>query len=516
MRARHGDRAATAAAGSLPVGFAVAPDRHTRELGPGLLFGGQPARVLRLSGAGREAWQELRGGRISSGMGAVLARRLLDAGALQPRPESPAHASDLEVVVPAKDRVSALDRCLQQLGLGSGVLVVDDGSRAPDRVADVARRHGARLVRREHSGGPAAARNTGLGLTRAPVVAFVDSDALVSRPALEALAAHLADPAVGAVAPRVRAATGCGWRAHYLRARSALDLGPVEAVVRPGGRVTYVPTVALVVRRTALDDVARGTDVFDPDLRFGEDVDLVWRLHDAGWRVRYQPQVEAAHLEPARWVRLLARRFDYGTSAGPLATRHGSRLAPVSLRPWPTAVVALLVARKPLAACATVVGYWLSTWRVLRRAGVPSAGMLRASVRATVETATGLGRAATQLAGAPVVLVALAAPRTRPGIAALVLLPVLRCWWPHRAGQGPVRFAGAMLAEEVAYGAGVWRGAVRSRTWRPLVPVLVAAPTGSSRARGRSIPMSRRRHAPPSTHPDTTDLSPQPQQGGSA
>ena len=52
----------------------------------------------------------------------------------------------------------------------------------------------------------------------------------------------------------------------------------------------YVSTEALWVRVAALDglapDSATDTDgPFDVSLRYGEDVDLVWRLHAAGWRV---------------------------------------------------------------------------------------------------------------------------------------------------------------------------------------------------------------------------------------
>ncbi|MGW3570902.1 hypothetical protein ACWDSL_44715 [Streptomyces sp. NPDC000941] len=34
---------------------------------------------------------------------------------------------------------------------------------------------------------------------------------------------------------------------------------------------------------------------FDGDLRLGEDVDFVWRLHDRGLLVRYQPRARVAH-----------------------------------------------------------------------------------------------------------------------------------------------------------------------------------------------------------------------------
>ena len=76
--------------------------------------------------------------------------------------------------------------------------------------------------------------------------------------------------------------------------RSPLDMGDRPAEVQPGRRVSYVPSAALLVRRSALPE-----DPFDPALRYGEDVDLIWRLIDAGWRVRYEPGVVVHHEEDA-------------------------------------------------------------------------------------------------------------------------------------------------------------------------------------------------------------------------
>ena len=92
----------------------------------------------------------------------------------------------------------------------------------------------------------------------------------------------------------------------------------------------FVPTTALVVRRTALDAV----EGFDETMRFGEDVDFVWRLATAGWTVRYEPRVQVGH--PGRpttgaWLR---QRFDYGTSAAPLARKHGTAVAPLAVSAW--------------------------------------------------------------------------------------------------------------------------------------------------------------------------------------
>jgi len=73
--------------------------------------------------------------------------------------------------------------------------------------------------------------------------------------------------------------------ARYEAVRSSLDLGHREAPVVPYGTVSYVPSAAIICRRTALKDVGG----FDETLKSGEDVDLCWRFIEAGARLRYEP-----------------------------------------------------------------------------------------------------------------------------------------------------------------------------------------------------------------------------------
>ena len=466
----------------LPAGFELAVDADTRQVDPRTLFGRSPARVLRLTGAGVAAWEKLQHAPVGTRSEGVLARRLTDAGLAHPRPPATIEPVAVTVVIPVRDRIEMLDHCLSAIENTHPVLVVDDGSRQPHELAEVVARHGARLLRRDANGGPAAARNSALVEVATEFVAFLDSDCVAPADWIQTLGAHFADPAVGAVAPRVVAQPASGSASRYAAAYGSLDLGSREARVVPATRVAYVPTAALMVRREALDQIAQenpGGGVFDPALRYGEDVDLVWRLHEAGWRIRYEPAVEVGHHEPSTWVALLMRRFHYGTSAAPLTLRHPNSMRPLVLHAGPAATVLALLARRPLLAAAAFTGYLVTLHPNLRRAGVPTDGLLAASLDAVRQTWVGLGRYLSQFATPLLFAVALGRGGRRPwrrraAALSLMLAPALT---PARArGTGPLTRLLGRLADDVAYGAGVWRGCATHRTLRPIRPAFVVRP----------------------------------------
>lgn len=462
----------------LPVlpGTAVRLDPGVVQLTPDALLGGSPPRLLHLSDTGVAALDELRRGRVASRAGAVLARRLTDAGMAVACPSAAPPRLTVTVVVPVRDRPQALDRCLGSLGRDHPVVVVDDGSTDPAAVAAACAHHGAGLVRRAVPGGPAAARNAGLAEVATDLVAFVDSDCQVPPGWVDRLLGHLADPLVVGAAPRVVASRP--------GPRSALDLGTEAGLVGPGGRVPYVPTAALVLRRAPLDGG------FDPSLRHGEDVDLVWRLRRAGWRLRYDPSVVVAHDDPATLAGRLRRRFAYGTSVGPLARRHPGDLDHLVLAPAPALAVCSLVAGRP-----AVAGLWagasaVSVARPLRRRGVAWPQVARLAGLTLAHSWLGIGRWCGQFAW-PALPVALAAPgggsrrrraARRVAACALVLTPVL--WEQRREGAPPHRWPAGVagtLVEQATYGAGAVTGCWRERVAAPIVPTLRGWPGRSAR-----------------------------------
>ena len=276
----------------------------------------------------------------------TLARRLTAGGAFNPEPPRGALGSaDVTVVVPVRDRPAPLDRLLDQLASEDlACIVVDDASADAGATKEIAERHGAAFIGLATNVGPAGARNAGLAEVAQRVSRRSSTPtACPSGGWLGPLLGHFDDPVVAAVAPRIVAAGG---PVRFEASRSSLDRGTAEGPVRPGSRIPFVPSAALLVRT----DVALGSDLFDPALRGGEDVDLVWRLNEAGWDVRYVPSSTVTHGARTSLRDFLARRAFYGTTAGPLSRRHGEAVAPVHLSGWSLLVWTLLLLRRPVLA----------------------------------------------------------------------------------------------------------------------------------------------------------------------
>jgi mycofactocin system glycosyltransferase len=398
----------------------------------------------------------------------VLAGRLLDAGLAHP--DLPAvGADDVTVVIPVRDRQAALDRLLAALRADPGtaelpVVVVDDGSVVPVTAA------GGRVVRHDVARGPGAARNAGLRAAGTPFVAFLDSDCVPRTGWLERLRPHLDDPRLAVVAPRITAlAASPGWFAPYETAVSALDMGSHPAPVRPASAVAYVPSAALLARREAL-----GAG-FDEAMRVAEDVDLVWRLAAAGWRVRYDPDAAVAHDHPATTAAWLRRRAFYGTGAALLAARHGRAVAPVVIAPETALAWALALSGRPGARVASAGVLALTTARLARRLAGPGerppAGFAASLVaRGVGASGRALARSVTRHHWPVAVLAALVSRRARQWVATAAVADAALAWWPQRRRVGPVRFAVARRSEDLAYGAGLWAGAVRAGNPRALLP----------------------------------------------
>jgi mycofactocin system glycosyltransferase len=401
-----------------------------------VVVAGSPLKFFRLTASGaRIAKQIERGSDVAS---STLTDRLLDAGAIHPAYPSDATSAfalnDVTVVTPQLGGVAATD----------GRVVVDDGSTPPIAGA---------TIRLDDNSGPGAARNAGRPLATTALVAFVDADVDLLADVgigswLTPLVPHFDDPSVALVAPRVAGEPG-----------SPLDLGNEPGRIRAGTRVSYVPAAAIVVRADALDAVGG----FDQALRFGEDVDFVWRLDQAGWRCRYEPASTVWHEPRSNWSDRLRQQAGYGSSAAPLALRHPDSLAPLQTNGWAVGSWLSALAGHPAVAIATVAASVAALVRKLP--DVSTAWSVRTALSSHVHGLRQLGVALRRVWWPPLAILALFSKRMRIVAIGAIALDV------------------SATPTDVAYGWGLWSGMRRHRTWRPVAPKFVSWP-------GRSIPRS--------------------------
>ncbi len=453
----------------LPDGFVVQVRDDVRRVASGrVLIGGAPMRVAKLTSHGAALVHDGRV-RVVDDASRKLADRLLDGNLAFPILQAPAvPARDLTVVIPIRDRAEQLERLLSELRPTIECLVVDDASVDSAAIADVATRHGARLIRHEHNAGPAAARNSGLRHVATTYVAFVDSDVDTDPQTLLGLAGHFEDPKVVAVAPRVRGVapnSQPSWYQRYDASSMSLDLGDEQSLVRPGSTVSWLPTACLVVRRDA------ALDGFDESLRVAEDVDFVWRLVEAGGRVRYDATFEVKHDSRGSLSAWLGRKVYYGTGGALLAQRHGSLIAPAVISPvFAVASVSMLAQRRwsaPVVLACTIV----TTLRI--RTSLPFEES--ATGEAARLAARGLTSVVAQTAQLilrhwwPMTLCALPFSQRarRTLVAAAVVDTVLT---PRPAATPPVSFFLARRLDDLAYGTGLWLGALRAGSLTCLLP----------------------------------------------
>lgn len=177
----------------------------------------------------------------------------------------------VDVVLPCLDEAEGLAWLLPRLPDGMRAVVVDNGS--TDGSPDVAREHGALVVRAERRGYGAACA-AGLAAATAEVVAFCDADASLDPQDLPRVTGPVLAGEADLVLCRRRPEAGAWpWHLRFANAElarrvrrrtgvSVHDIGPMRAARR-------APLVALGLR----------------DRRSGYPLETLVAAADAGWRV---------------------------------------------------------------------------------------------------------------------------------------------------------------------------------------------------------------------------------------
>ena len=445
--------------------------------GGSFLMAKTPLTLLRLNAPLLALARRAMAGPISAAGAAeekVLEQLALKGFAERLQEAAPAQAAlpSISIVIPVLDREEELERCLASIarldypGDKIQVIVVDDGSR--DGSAQVARNRGALVV---SSGGvrrgPAAARNVGAARASGELLAFIDSDCSASTGWLAQLVPIFGDTRIAAVGGMVDGMCSASGVDRYEAVMSSLSLGSRERFGGSGDDTFYLPSCNLLVRR-ALFLAVNG---FVDSMHVGEDVDLTWRLRDAGWTIAYLPAGNILHEHRSSLRSFMSRRFDYGTSEGMLQKLHPQRRKRFVLPPLLGLVAALCLLAPfcgwwPVPVAAALLLGDASVYRLrLARRGAPLglsailAGRLRALGGLCYYLSYHLLRYyALAMAGLALVLPVLWALPV-----ACLLISAGVDYRIKKPRLSPLAFTGIYLLEQVAYGAGVFWGCLRGR-----------------------------------------------------
>ena len=168
------------------------------------------------------------------------------------------------------------------------VIAINDGS--SDRTAEIlnalSEQHDKlRVVHLAENQGKAMALQAGSLLTDAEYLIGIDGDALLDQHAAQWMIRHfLHNPSVAAVTgnPRIRTRSTLLGRIQVGEFSSIV--GMIKRAQRTFGRLFTVSGVITAFRKSAVHEVG----YWSPNM-LTEDIDITWKLHRAGWDVRFEP-----------------------------------------------------------------------------------------------------------------------------------------------------------------------------------------------------------------------------------
>jgi hypothetical protein len=212
---------------------------------------------------------------------------------------------DLSISIVNTNNRDLLLACLQSIaGTDAEIVVLDNASE--DGSADAVRERfpDVRMIAQEFRAGFGANHNTVIRTTSGRYVYVLNEDTTAEDWRFDGLVAYLdAHPRVAALGPKLVYPDGrrqdSAWRfpTPLVSTLGLLSLGRVGVKQSRGDAarsVDWVMGAALLLRRAALAEVGLFDEGF---FLYSEEVDLQFRLRQAGWQVHYFPEATVVHHE---------------------------------------------------------------------------------------------------------------------------------------------------------------------------------------------------------------------------
>ena len=266
----------------------------------------------------------------------ALGIRMLSAGELLPFitlngscPPQPAETPMVSVVICAYNAERTMRACLESLRKidypNFEVVIVDDGSR--DRTAEIAMDFPEFRLIRQPNKGLSVARNVGMQAARGDLVAYTDSDCVVDPHWLTLLARAMGEG-------RFDGCGGPNYAPHedqWVAACVAASPGAPCHVLTADDRAEHLAGCNMVFRKTAL--LAIGG--FDPQFTSaGDDVDICWRMLDAGFSLGFCPAAFVWHFRRNTVKAYYGQQRGYGRAEAMLFLKYPDRFNALGQIKW--------------------------------------------------------------------------------------------------------------------------------------------------------------------------------------
>jgi O-antigen biosynthesis protein len=223
----------------------------------------------------------------------------------------------VSVVVASYNGARTLETCLASLDRLNypdyEIILVDDGS--TDTTCRIASDHPrVRYVYQENKG-LSVARNTGIAAATGEIVAFTDSDCRADEDWLRYLIGDLLNGDLAGIGGHNLLPPEDSWVAGAVMVSPG---GPAHVMLNDR-EAEHIPGCNMAFYKWALEEIGG----FDPVYRkAGDDVDVCWRLQQAGYRIGFSPAGFVWHYRRSTVKAYLKQQAGYGEAEALLITKH--------------------------------------------------------------------------------------------------------------------------------------------------------------------------------------------------
>jgi len=246
------------------------------------------------------------------------------------------------VIIPSYNDSDRLTPCLEALGnptIRDRLIItvsLDGGEPLPESIAKL-----ADVVLQGPHAGPAAARNRGWKSANTPYILFTDSDCAPEPDWAEDMIRALE---AGADAVKGKYSSG---GSRMIQRLAQVEFEERYSLLLASGVTDMVDTYSAGFRRSSLDDM----DGFDESFPCAdhEDVDLSYRMLEAGYRLVFTPEARVAHVHRPTWMAYFRMKFSRGRWRTVVLRRFPSMIGGGSYTPGGLKVQIILAGLLPFA-----------------------------------------------------------------------------------------------------------------------------------------------------------------------